>query len=187
MNVGHLGWIVSLHRRLNFEGATMRSTLKLTGVLLAGFMLAPQLSAANHNRLVGVWKLLSLQIEYQDGSPTRATYGEHPTGYLIFTSEGRMMAVIEAEGRKAPSTDEDRASLLNSMFAYSGSYHIEGDKWITRVDVAWTPAWDGTDQVRTFKLDGDRLSVKSMWQQSPTANSPGSPMARGILMFERVR
>ena len=32
-------------------------------------------------------------------------------------------------------------------------YRLEGDKWVTKVDVSWNPAWNGTDQVRFYKLD----------------------------------
>ena len=141
--------------------------------------------AAERPALVGVWKLISYLTEFQDGSPTRATFGEHPTGYIIFTSEGRLMAVIEAEGRKTPSTDSDRAALLKSLIAYSGRYRIEGNQWITSVDTAWNPAWDGTDQVRTFQIVGNRLTVTSTWQAA--VNFPGSPLSRGSLVFERVK
>ena len=140
--------------------------------------------AAERTALVGVWKLLSYQSEFQDGSPKRAMFGEHPTGYIIFSSEGRLMAVIEAEGRKTPSNDSDRAALLKSLIAYSGKYRIEGNQWITHVDTAWNPAWDGTDQVRTFQIVGNRLTVTSTWQAA--VNFPGSPLSRGSLVFERV-
>ena len=141
--------------------------------------------AAEPAALVGVWKLLSYQTEFQDGSPKRAMFGEHPTWYIIFTSEGRLMAVIEAEGRKTPSTDSDRAALLKTLIAYSGRYRIEGNQWITSVDTAWNPAWDGTDQMRTFQIVGNRLMVTSMWQAA--VNFPGSPLSRGSLVFERVK
>ena len=141
--------------------------------------------AAERPALVGVWKLLSYQTEFQDGSPKRAMFGEHPTGYIIFTSEGRLMAVIEAEGRKTPSTESDRAELLKTLIAYSGKYRVEGNQWITSVDTAWNPAWDGTDQVRTFQVVGDRLMVTSTWQAA--VNFPGSPLSRGSLVFERVK
>ena len=96
-----------------------------------------------------------------------------------------MMAIIEAEGRKAPSTDADRAALLSSVIAYSGKYRVEGNRWITTVDTAWNPAWVGTDQVRSYELVGDRLTVTAMWQ--PAVNISGAPVARGILQFERVK
>jgi len=152
-------------------------------LVLAGLAL-PSHAAASPG-LVGVWKLLSYQTEFQDGSPKRAMFGEHPTGYIIFTVEGRLMALIEAEGRTTPSTDSDRAALLKTLIAYSGKYRVEGNQWITRVDTAWNPAWDGTDQVRTFQIVGNRLTVTSTWQQA--VNFPGSPLSRGSLVFERVK
>lgn len=151
-----------------------------------GLILATQHGlAADRSPLIGVWKLLSFQSEFQDGRPTRAMYGEHPSGYIILTKEGRMMAVIEGENRKAPSTDADRAELLRSLIAYTGRYRLQENKWITTVDAAWNPAWDGTEQVRSYSLVGDRLTVTSMWQ--PGTNFPGSPMTRGILVFSRVK
>ncbi len=154
--------------------------------LILGLMLAAaSSSAADRTPLIGVWKLLSYQTEFQDGSPVRATFGEHPLGYIVFTREGRMMALIQAEGRKAASTDADRAALLSSVIAYTGKYRVNGNGWITTVDVAWNPAWVGTDQVRSFVLTGDRLTVTAMWQ--PAVNISGSPMARGVLEFERVK
>ena len=96
-----------------------------------------------------------------------------------------MMACIEADGRKAPQTDEDRANLHKTMFAYTGIYRIEGDKFITKVDVSWNPAWNGTDQIRFFKLEGDRLEIVSAWAPSPTI--PGRPMTRGFFAWERVK
>ena len=158
--------------------------MKTSWAFLAFFLSAAS-SHADPPGLVGAWKLLSYQMEFQDGSPKRALFGEHPTGYIIFTSEGRLMAVIEAEGRKAPSTDSDRAALLNSLIAYSGKYRIEGHQWITRVDTAWNPAWNGTDQVRSFQIIGNQLNVTSTW--AAALNFPGSPLSRGSLVFERVK
>ena len=37
----------------------------------------------------------------------------NPTGYIIFTPEGRMLVMVTDEGRKAATTDQDRADLFN--------------------------------------------------------------------------
>jgi hypothetical protein len=158
--------------------------MKTPWLFLGLAALALSSHAAERQTLVGVWQLLSYQTEFRDGSPKRAMFGEHPMGYIIFTSEGRLMAVIEAEGRKVPSTDSERAAAFQSLVAYSGKYRVEGNQWITRVDTAWNPAWDGTDQVRTFQIVGNRLMVRSTWQSA--VNFPGSPPSRGSLVFERV-
>lgn len=134
--------------------------------------------------LVGTWKLLSFQSEFQDGRPPRAMLGEHPKGYLILTKEGRLMSVIEGQNRKSPATDSDRASLLNSLIAYSGTYQINGNRWTLSVDVAWNPAWDGTVQVRDFELAGNRLTVRSPWLHA--VNFPAASLSRGIVVFERM-
>lgn len=141
--------------------------------------------ADDRERLIGTWKVISFDNEFQDGSPRRALYGQHPTGYIILTAEGRMMAVVAAEGRKPATTDEERASLLRTMFAYSGMYRLDGDKWITSVDVSWNSAYTGTEQVRFYKLDGNRLEVTGAW--GPNPNLPGSPITRGIVLFERAK
>jgi hypothetical protein len=159
--------------------------LKSIAVLVGSLFVCQFANADDRANLIGNWKLLSFENEFQDGSPRRAPYGQSPTGYIVFTAEGRMIAVVVGEGRKVAKTDEERAALLQSMFAYSGMYRLEGDKWITKVDVAWNPVWNGTEQMRYYKLEGDRLEVTAAWGNSP--NLPGAPVTRGILMFERAK
>jgi hypothetical protein len=36
---------------------------------------------------------------------------------------------------------------------------IDGDKFITKIDTAWNPGWVGNNQIRSFKIDGDRLQI----------------------------
>jgi lipocalin-like protein len=97
------------------------------------------------NSLTGLWELVSVDVEYQDTDETKQPYGTRPNGYLVLLPEGRMMALITAEGRKEPLTEEERSAALRSMLAYSGIYRFEDDKWITRVDVAWNEAWTGSE------------------------------------------
>lgn len=139
--------------------------------------------AADATKVVGTWKLLSFLNEFQDGSDPRPSYGSNATGYIIFTPERRMMAIVEAEGRKAPQNDEDRAAAFRTIIAYTGTVHFEGDRLITKVDVSWNPAWVGTEQVRTYVLAGDRLQVVSPWVMSPNLGK----MTRATVTWERVK
>jgi hypothetical protein len=141
--------------------------------------------ADDHTKILGIWKLVSYEAEFQATGEREPTLGKNPIGYIIFTPEGRFMAVLTRDGLKAPTTDQDRADLLKSIFAFTGMYRFEGDKWITKVDVSCNPAWVGTEQVRYFQLDGDRLQVTSAWVQSVTRPERG--MARAILTYERVK
>jgi hypothetical protein len=93
-----------------------------------------------------------------DGSE-EPVMGKNPTGYVRFLPEGRVFFILTGEGRRPASTDQQRAELLNTLVAYTGTYRIEGDKWITSVEVAWNPEWIGTEQAPSFKIEGNRLQV----------------------------
>ena len=138
--------------------------------------------ADDREQLIGVWKLQTFELEFQDTGERIEPFGAHPNGYGIFTREGRTIAVLTAEGRAAPRTDADRAAAFKDMIAYTGIYRIEGDHWITRVDTSWNESWVGTDQIRFFQLDGDTLSVTSNFRPSP--NYDGR-IARGHIKFVR--
>jgi lipocalin-like protein len=159
--------------------------LRAIAFAISALLFVQSAIADDREKLMGTWKVISFDNEFQDGSPRRALYGQHPTGFIILTAEGRMMAVVAAEGRKPATNDEERASLLRTMFAYSGMYRLDGDKWITNVDVSWNSAYTGTEQVRFYKLDGNRLEVTGAW--GPNPNLPGSPITRGIVLFERAK
>lgn len=78
--------------------------------------------------LVGLWRLRSFQREYQATGDREFPMGFAPTGYILFLPEGRMAVVITGDGRKAPTTDEDRAGLFKSLVAYTGPYRVDGDR-----------------------------------------------------------
>ena len=141
--------------------------------------------AADRGMVVGIWKLISYEIEVQATGQRIPVMGEKPTGYASFSPEGRVFILLTGEARKPAKTDQERADLLNSLVAYTGAYAVEGDKWTTNVDVAWNPEWVGTKQVRDFQLDGDRLMVLTPWRVMP--NWPDKGMTRSIVTFERAK
>jgi hypothetical protein len=136
----------------------------------------------NNEALVGTWKLVSCFMEDVETKERKPVWGEHPNGYIVLTSDGRWIVVQTAEGRKAPQTDEERAAAFRSMLAYSGNYRTEGNKIFIKVDIAADESWNGTEQVRYFRLEGDRLHIEAAPQ--PYANFGGKVM-RGILIWAR--
>jgi hypothetical protein len=132
--------------------------------------------------VVGNWKLVSFFTEELARKKT-ALLGEHPKGYLIYTPQGRMMALVVHETRSPPKTDEDRINLHKNMYAYSGRYTIEGDKITHHVDISWDEAWTGSDQVRYFKLEGDILTIKT----GPSTNAITGKESVSTLVWERER
>ena len=109
--------------------------------------------------------------------------GNNPSGYVIFTPEGRLSFTLSEQGRREPHSVEDSAKLLSSMIAYTGIYRLEGDRWITKVDVAWNPAWVGTEQTRFFAIEGEQLTVHTPWRVMP--NWPERGLTRSIVTFQR--
>jgi hypothetical protein len=160
----------------------MIRTGALTLSIALGAMALGVHAVSADDKLTGVWRLQSWVMENIDTMETKAVFGEQPSGYLILTSEGRMMGLLTAEGRKAPQTEAEREAAYRSMLAYSGRYRMEGDKFITKVDVSWNEAWVGTEQARVYKVEGTKLQVLSPPQPNP--NFGGKTM-RGIFTFER--
>jgi hypothetical protein len=61
------------------------------------------------HELIGVWKLLSFDIEYQESSRREPFYGDViPVGYIIFTPEARMMALMATCGREPDRRTHNR-------------------------------------------------------------------------------
>ena len=110
-------------------------------------------------RLIGTWRLLTVQVEMQDTGEVKEEGGQ---GSLVVTPEGRLITVTTAPNRIAPSTDADAAALLVNMVCYSGRVRLDGPgRFVTDVDVAWHPSWLGTEQSRNFSISGDILSVRT--------------------------
>ncbi len=133
-------------------------------------------------RIVGSWTLVSVVYEDQASKQRTPIYGTHPKGVQIATVDGRWLALMTAENRAVPKTDADRAQALTSMIAYTGRYRVEGGKVITKVEAAWNEAWVGTEQVRTIRLDGDRLYLESPPLPHPNI---GNKTVRVIVEWQR--
>jgi hypothetical protein len=137
------------------------------------------------SELVGTWSLRAWEMEFQDSGKRERPAGDAPKGYLIFTSEGRVSAILTGTERAFGPSDEELASLFKSLIAYSGTYNVRGDHFVTRVDVSWNEIWNGTEQVRNFSIQDDRLEIVSAWLPYPTL--PGSPIVRVLLSWQRDR
>ena len=103
----------------------MRKILLCVMALLAAPVLAHADDAELRQKIIGTWKIVSVVYEDQATKEQTPIYGEHPRGIQIATPEGRWLALMTAENRPVPKTDEERAQALKSMIAYTGRYRIE--------------------------------------------------------------
>lgn len=106
--------------------------------------------------LIGLWRLVSAKLEDLDNGEIEDAYGPDPLGYLLFAPGGRMLSLLTGGANRG----NDPAGYFSSMVAYSGKYKVDGDRLITNVDVAWFPAWLGSQQERSFSVERDALHVR---------------------------
>jgi Lipocalin-like domain len=136
---------------------------------------------------LGTWMLRSYTREdLQTGAKTDL-FGPHPSGYLIYTPEGRMSALFVRDGRTAPSTmiptEAERIDLYGGMIAYGGWYTIEGDIVRHHIDTSWNQIWSGTSNQRQFKIEGDVLTIRT----APSPNPVDGEMSSSILIWQRAK
>jgi len=133
--------------------------------------------------LVGTWKFVSYVRTDPATGKNIDIFGEHPRGWLIYTTEGRMMVIVVPEKRKPLEQDADRIEHHKQMVAYTGRYSVTDDKVIHHVDAAWNEAWIGTDIVRSYKIAGDWLIITT----APTKYGLGTVEQVSTLTLEKAK
>jgi hypothetical protein len=135
------------------------------------------------DNLVGVWKLRSFVMENVDTKERSEPFGPEPRGTLVLHANGRMVALLTAR-RTADATEADAAAPLK-LLAYAGRYRLEPpDRLVTSVDVAWIEDWIGTEQTRTYRLEGDRLDLFTPTGRMPQPGG-GEVTVSGVLSWTR--
>jgi Lipocalin-like domain len=148
-------------------------------------LLSSSALADDADKLLGNWRLVSFFTEDIQTKQRTNSYGEHPNGFIGLTP-GRFYAFVTAESRNAPQTPEEQAASYRTIIAYTGKWRLDGEKFITKVDVAWNPGWVGTDQIRFWRLEGDKLFITTAPIPIPGSNG-SEKMMIGNLVWERDR
>lgn len=160
--------------------------MKATGVAECSQEVSKATSAAQ-NPLLGTWKLQSLVFEVIATGQRSSPMGDHPSGYLSYSLDGRMYAIGTAEVRPNPRnlvpTDEEKVKLQETIFAYAGTYSIDADKVIHHVDISWNQSWTGTDLVRFYKLNDNILTITT----APVQDAVDGKEGKFVLVWERVQ
>lgn len=139
--------------------------------------------------IVGTWKVTSYIREEIPSGAKSDVMGAHPSGYINYGADGRMMVVIVGSDRKKPvgavATPEEAKALISSLISYAGAYTVDSEaKTVTHhVDVSWDESRTGKSFERTYKLDGDRLTLTTRPSKDPVT---GKESVR-TLIFEKVK
>ncbi len=162
----------------------MSRRVLLISLLLA--VLGPAAAAAEDNPLLGTWKLKSFVREVAGTGERYNQMGEHPDGYISYAADGRMLVLLVSDKQPRPHaepTDEERIKLHKAMLAYGGTYSLSHGKVVNHIDIEWDGRRLGTDQVRFFNVEGDKLVIKTEPNKSPIDGREGV----GILTFKRIK
>jgi hypothetical protein len=122
-------------------------------------------------QLLGTWTLISAVREEIPSGASTNQFGEGPHGYLTYSPEGRMVALITRRDRKPPAAGRASAAeadaLYRSMMSYGGTFSVADGIITHHVDISWNQSFTGGEQKRHFKLDGNRLILSTPQSLDP--------------------
>jgi Lipocalin-like domain len=100
--------------------------------------------------LLGGWLLQSFSSRDADTGAQRYPFGEHPTGLILYTTDGYMSAQL------APGPDA-------GYIAYGGRFHVDEQSATVRHDVlvSTLPELLTQAQFRHADIEGDRLTLSA--------------------------
>jgi hypothetical protein len=165
--------------------------LVVIGVLCLPCHLPAQTDQANsiQQAILGTWKLVSYIREELPSGTKSDVMGAHPSGYINYGRDGRMIVIIVGSDRNKPAgtvaTPDEAEALIRSMLAYAGTYTIDGEaKTVTHhIDISWDQSRTGTDHVRTYKLEGNHFTLTTKPSTDPAT---GKKTVR-TLIWERLK
>lgn len=135
--------------------------------LLATLGAAPAATAVRGG-VVGAWSLVSFDVDEGSGS-RKPRFGTEPIGYLIYSADMRMAAVLAGSHRpelKSPAgssaSETQRSESLSNFLAYAGRYEVRGDRVFHHVEVSVFTNLIGTTLERQFKISGDTLTIRTL-------------------------
>lgn len=136
-------------------------------VLTLALLLSTAAAAADHP-LTGTWKLEYVESENVATGQRMKTWGEHPEGLMTIAADGRSFTIMVPPDPKAP---------LNANVS---THRLTGPAQTTiHRDLAANP---GPDQVRNFKLEGDKLTMSTV----PAKGKDGVE-TRALIHWVRLR
>jgi hypothetical protein len=120
--------------------------------------------------LLGAWRLVATETRSVSG---RVWTERWASGYLLYTADGYMSAVLTTGTRTRFGGDEFRSGsadekirAFDSYFTYGGRYSVDGDIVAHHVEFSLFPNWVGTDQVRRFVLSPESDTL-TLWNVNP--------------------
>jgi hypothetical protein len=117
--------------------------------------------------LSGAWRLVAWRRIAEDGTVTHPL-GEDVRGLLIYTADGRMAVQMAAAARPSLDTADPlggevqaRADAYSTCLAYFGSYELQDDKVVHRIEASLYPNWSDQVQERPLAFENGELVLRT--------------------------
>ena len=125
--------------------------------------------AASSLPVIGAWKLVSFNVDEPKGTE-KPRFGPEPAGYLMYTENERMAAVLMGTHRPSLNPPQSIGSPASGQciesvadfLAYAGRYEIKGDRVLHHVEVCVFTNLVGTTLERQFTIAGDTLTIRTV-------------------------
>ena len=140
---------------------------------------APTHTASVRDRLVGTWELVSAKDRMKDGRDRiYPELGAHGKGYLVYTADGHMCAQLMNPDRPKwkefdKPTEAEKITAIDGFSAYCGRYEVDEEKGMVvhLPELAWSPNYIGTRQLRPYTLQNDTLTFAGKPLDEPDVES----------------
>ncbi len=132
--------------------------------------------AALRASLVGTWRLTGWKKASSNSNGESDVFGSSPTGYLNYDQDGRILVLALHGDRPSPSqsppSEEEKIKLFDSMLAYAGTYTVQEDRVLHKLDASWNDIWTNTVQTRLISLKKNRLTYTTPVMIDPVDGKP---------------
>ena len=140
-------------------------------LLACAIFLFPTVSVlhAAEPSVVGAWRFEKEVDTRADGTHVTVGPKDGYNGFLVYTSDGRVMVQIMPRGRtwrRSAATPEQLRETVEAGDAYFGRYTIDSSAGTVthHVESSLDPSEEGTQLTRRFRLTGDTLSLAGSWE-----------------------
>lgn len=123
-------------------------------------------------KLIGAWRLVSVETTRPNGEVIYPFYGRHPEGILIYDRSGWMSVQIVSDPKPTVptvssregflrATPTEKASAIDGYYGYYGTWTVDpsGASVTHHILQSLYPAERGEEAVRQLTLEGNRLTL----------------------------
>jgi hypothetical protein len=138
--------------------------------------------------VIGIWKLISIQTQADDGTLTYP-FGKDVDGLAMIDARGYFSAQVMDMKRPSFKSADPRGGTpgevkkaFENYIGYYGTFDLDETKGVIIFHVrgAWLPNWVDSDQIRYYTLNGNRMSISTAPVLFDGKNTVGK------LIWERV-